>query len=137
GGALAVREIRAVGDGSRLRDFVHVDEGVEAFRRAGAAAACAGGVFNGGGGEPISHRELVALLIDVAGSGRVKFVEWPPHKKRIDIGSFYSDSTRFRQTTGWKPAIALRDGLAATVAFYREHLAQYVDAPVEAIQEMP
>jgi nucleoside-diphosphate-sugar epimerase len=50
----------------------------------------------------------------------------PADKKRIDIGSFYSDSSRLRRTVGWEPAIGLREGLARTVAYYRAHLAEYV-----------
>ena len=57
--------------------------------------ACNGEVFNVGGSEPISHRDLVELLIDVAGTGRYKMVEWPAEKKAIDIGSFYADSSKF------------------------------------------
>ena len=53
---------------------------------------------------------------------------WPSEKKAIDIGSIYSDSTKFRTTTGWAPRVSLRDGLASTLAYYRAHYAQYVDA---------
>jgi UDP-glucose 4-epimerase len=56
----------------------------------------------------------------------VKFVDWPPEKKRIDIGSFYSDSSRFRGETGWQPRVTLEEGLRRTVAFYREHMREYV-----------
>jgi UDP-glucose 4-epimerase len=64
----------------------------------------------------------------VAGSGRVSYVEWPPEKKRIDIGSFYSDSSKFRTTAGWAPAVSLGDGLRRTIEFYRAHFDQYVPA---------
>jgi UDP-glucose 4-epimerase len=125
--AIEGQEIQVFGDGSQLRDFVYVDDAADAFLRAGATDATDGQVFNVGGDEPISHRELVALLIDVAGAGSMRFVDWPPEKKRIDIGSFYSDSTKFRQAVGWKPRVGLRDGLARTIAYYREHFAHYVD----------
>lgn len=125
--AVEDREIQVFGDGSQLRDFVYVDDAADAFLRAGASDSCNGEVFNVGGAEPISHRDLVRLLLDEAGTGRVRFVEWPPEKKAIDIGSFYADSERFRTATGWQPRVALREGLARTVAYYREHLARYVD----------
>jgi UDP-glucose 4-epimerase len=44
----------------------------------------------------------------------------------IDIGSFYADSSRFAEACGWRPAISLREGLARTLTFYREHMAHYV-----------
>ncbi|MNC98366.1 hypothetical protein D3C83_163010 [compost metagenome] len=68
------------------------------------------------------------LLIAVSGSGRYRFVEWPPEKKAIDIGDFYADSTRLRETVGWTPQTTLRDGLRRTFEFYRRHLGHYVPA---------
>jgi UDP-glucose 4-epimerase len=128
-------EIQIFGDGSQLRDFVYVDDAAAAFLRAGATDVCNGQVFNVGGDEPISHRELVAVLLDVAGAGSMRFVEWPSEKKRIDIGSFYSDSTKFRNAVGWTPQIALREGLARTIAYYRQHMTHYVDEPLRTPQE--
>jgi len=120
------KEIQIFGDGLQLRDFVFVDDAADAFLRAGATDAVNGQVFNVGGAQPISHLELVTLLIETAGTGSYRLVEWPPDKKVIDIGSFYADSTRFRTTTGWAPSMTLRDGLAQTIAYYREHLPRYL-----------
>ena len=128
--AVEDREIQIYGDGSQLRDFVFVDDAADAFLRAGASDACNGEVFNVGGLEPVSHRDLVQLLIEVAGSGRVRYIDWPADKKAIDIGSFYADSSRFRAATGWTPRVGLREGLARTVAYYREHLPQYLEPEV-------
>jgi UDP-glucose 4-epimerase len=126
--ALEGRQIEIFGDGSQLRDFVYVDDAADAFLRAGASDACNGEVFNVGGREPIAHADLVKMLIEVSGSGSVTHVPWPEDKKRIDIGSFYTDSTRFRRATGWEPATDLREGLARTLAFYRQHFAEYAGA---------
>jgi len=133
--AIEDREIQVFGDGSQLRDFVYVDDAADAFLRAGATAACDGEVFNVGGDEAVSHRDLVSLLLRTAGTGSVRYVEWPADKKRIDIGSFYSDSTRFRDTVGWRPRVGLREGLARTLAFYREHIKHYIDEP-HAVSEV-
>jgi UDP-glucose 4-epimerase len=89
-------------------------------------------VFNVGGAEPISHRDLVSLLIDVAGTGSVRYVPWPAEKKLIDIGSFYADSSRFRSAVGWEPRVSLRNGLARTLDYYRAHADQYLDDPTPA-----
>ena len=127
--AIEDREIQIYGDGSQQRDFVFVDDAADAFLRAGASNASNGEVFNVGGDAPISHRDLVSLLIEVAGSGSVRFVDWPSEKKRIDIGSFYTDSTKFRQAVGWQLQTTLLDGLRQTVAFYRQHMPHYLDEP--------
>jgi UDP-glucose 4-epimerase len=126
--AIEDAEIQVFGDGSQMRDFVFVDDAADAFLRAGACAACDGEVFNVGGLEPIAHRDLVALLLSVAGTGRVKYVPWPPDKKAIDIGSFYSDWSKFAAATGWTPRVSLREGFERTIEFYRANLSRYVEA---------
>ena len=126
--AIEGQTIHVYGDGSQLRDFVYVDDAADAFLRAGADDACNGGVFNVSGDEPISHRDLTALLVGLAGSGQVDYVEWPAEQKAIDIGSFYADSTKFKTTTGWAPTVPLADGLRRTIEFYRAHFSQYVRA---------
>jgi len=124
--AIENRTIEIYGDGTQQRDFVFVDDAADAFLRAGASDACNGEVFNVGGDEPISLRDLTALLLKIAGTGSVRYVEWPADKKAIDIGSFYADSTKFETTTGWRPTATLDEGLRRTIAFYRAHLCQYV-----------
>jgi nucleoside-diphosphate-sugar epimerase len=120
------REIQLYGDGGQLRDFVFVDDAADAFLRAGASDDCNGQAYNVGGAEPISLRDLVELLIDIAGTGRFRLVEWPPEKKAIDIGDFHADSSLIRRTLGWQPVTPLREGLTRTIEFYRAHLDKYV-----------
>jgi UDP-glucose 4-epimerase len=129
--AVEDREIQIYGDGAQRRDFVYVDDACEAFLRAGASDAANGKVFNVGGQEPIAHRALVELLLETAHAGRYRLVPWPPEKKAIDIGDFYSDSSLIQQTLGWLPVTTLRDGLARTVAYYRAHLSQYVPSDAQ------
>ena len=111
--AIEDRTIQIFGDGSQLRDFVYVDDAADAFLRAGASDACNGEVFNVGGDEPISHRELTTLLIEVAGTGprRVRRVagrqEGDRHRqllRRLDASS--------SGTTGWTPTVGAARGAA-------------------------
>src|SRR5262249_18526813 len=81
--AIEDQTIEIYGDGSQLRDFVYVDDAADAFLRAGALDECNGEVFNVGGSEPISHCQLTAMLLDVAGSGQVRYVDWPEAQKAI------------------------------------------------------
>jgi UDP-glucose 4-epimerase len=119
--------IRIYGDGSQLRDFVYVDDAADAFLRAGANDSCNGEVFNVSGDQPLSHRDLSSLLVELAGTGRVQYVDWPADRKAIDIGDFFADSSKFKRTTGWTPTVGLREGLQRTLAFYRQYFDRYVD----------
>jgi UDP-glucose 4-epimerase len=120
------RESEIFGDGSQIRDFVYVDDAVDAFLRAGAEDAINGQALNVGGAAPIAHRDLAARLVAVAGSGRCRHVEWPAEKRAIDIGSCYIDSTRIEEVLGWRPSVELDDGLTRTLAYYRDALPHYL-----------
>jgi UDP-glucose 4-epimerase len=126
--AVQGNEIQVFGDGSQVRDFVYVDDAVEAFLLAAMSDRCNGDAYNVGGNEHIAHRDLVKLLVELAEAGSYRFVEWPREKKAIDIGSFYADSSRFIEAVGWQPRVALREGLTRTLQFYRAHLDNYLDA---------
>jgi UDP-glucose 4-epimerase len=126
--ALEGQEIQVYGDGSQIRDLVYVDDACDAFLRAGYLDACNGEVFNVGGGEPIAHRDLVALLLAEAGQGSVRFVSWPEEQRRIDIGSFYSDWSKLAAATGWRPRVDLRTGIRRTLAYFRANIGHYLGA---------
>jgi len=124
--AIEGSEIQIFGDGRQRRDFDYVDDVVDAFLRAGAMDAAVGQVFNLGGEEPVALIDLVKLLIEEAGGGSFSIVPFPPERQRIDIGDFFADSSKIRKLLGWKPQIPLREGLARSLAYYREHKEHYL-----------
>jgi UDP-glucose 4-epimerase len=130
--AMDGEEIAIFGDGSQLRDFTYVDDVVDAFLMAGMSDAANGQVFNVGAIEPNSLREVVELLIEVAGSGSYTLHPFPPERKAIDIGSIYVDDRKIRRVLRWKPQIELREGLTRTVEYFRAHRAHYWGAAVPA-----
>jgi len=112
--------------GKQLRDFTYVDDAVEAFLLAAVSESSNGQVYNLGGDCVISLKELAELLVEIHGDGAYSSREFPPDRKRIDIGDYYADDTSIRKTLGWAPAIPLTEGLSRTLAFYREHLPGYL-----------
>jgi len=112
--------------GDQIRDFTYVDDAVDAFLLAATSPAAVGRVFNLGGRERVSLRDLAALLIEAAGGGRQVTRAFPPDRRKIDIGDFYSDFGLIERTLGWSPRVGLRPALERTLAFYRRHWRRYV-----------
>ena len=123
--AIDGEEIQIFGDGRQLRDPCYIDDVVDAFLLAAASDESDGEVFNLGGPEPVSLLQLVELLIEICGSGSYRMVPFPPERKRIDIGGYYSDYNKITETLGWKPRVSLQEGLERTVEFYRENKQYY------------
>jgi UDP-glucose 4-epimerase len=117
--------IQVWGDGTQIRDFNYVDDVVEALLIAAADPAADGQVFNLGSDETINLRDLAALLVEINGGGASEIVPYPPERKPIDIGDYYADYRLIQGRLGWRPKVALREGLARTLAFYREEKEYY------------
>ena len=115
-----------VWDGDQVRDFTYVDDAVDALLLTASSEKTDGQVFNLGGTCVINLKELAELLIDVNGGGKYVVRSYPADRKKIDIGDYYADFSRIRSLLGWEPRVSLRDGLARTLAFYREHLKHYI-----------
>ena len=125
--AIEDREIELFGGGEQRRDFNYVDDVVEALLMAGANDDANGEVFNIGSGEAVSLKAAAELACAAAGSGRVKTVEFPPEKKKIEIGDYCADIGKARRVLGWEPRTPLREGVARTTAFFRKYRQHYWD----------
>lgn len=123
--ALDGETIQVFGDGALLRDFLYVDDCVDAMLRCAAMPAAHGQVFNVGHDRPVSFLDLAKTIVEVTGSGAWALAPFSPERAAQSPGSFYSDVSKIRAATGWSATTALRDGIAKTVDYYRRHRAQY------------
>ncbi len=123
--ALEGKEISVFGDGNQQRDLNYVDDVVQAFLLAGEKEEAVGQAFNLGGQEPLTFVELVAKLIQYAGSGSYKHVPYPPDRAKIETGDFVADIRKAQKILGWEPKVSLDDGLKKTVEFYRQFKQHY------------
>lgn len=122
--ALDGAAIPVFGDGKILRDFLYVDDCVEAILLAAGSDAAVGEVLNVGGGEPTTFREVAETLSSLTGA-RWEFAPFSPERKAQEPGDFYSDVRKIGRTLGWAPRTPLREGLERTIAFYRVNRAHY------------
>lgn len=117
--------IEVWGDGRQLRDFNYVDDVVDALLLAAASERANGKIYNLGSAETINLRDLAARLIALNGAGECKIIPFPPERKAIDIGDYYSDFGLIRAELDWTPQIDLNEGLARTLEYYRKHRVEY------------
>ena len=121
--------IKVFGDGQIKRDFLFVDDCVEAMLACALAPAATGEVLNVGIDSPTTFVETVQELIRVAGTGRWEFAPFTPERQAQEPGDFYSNIGKIQRLVGWRPRTSLTEGLARTVAFYRQHKQHYWDSP--------
>lgn len=121
--ALAGGTLTIYGDGTQLRDYLYIDDLVDALLRLGEAHGAEGRIYNVGSGHGTSLVDLARLIIELAGDGRIAHVAWPELASRIETGDFIADVSRLEADLQWKPTVALAGGLARTIAFYRARVA--------------
>ncbi len=119
------KPILIFGDGTQLRDFNYVDDVVDALLMAAMSDRANGEVFNLGSDEVINLQELAKTMVSLHDGGRFELVPFPPERKAIDIGDYYSDFSKISNALGWKPKISLQDGLARSMKFYQANHKQY------------
>lgn len=108
--------IEVWGDGSIVRDYIHVADVAEAFARA-LAYEGEHRVFNVSSGIGVSLNELIALISEISGlSPDVSYLKGRP----FDVPVSILDNTLAQERLGWSPRIGIRDGLARTIAWFRQ-----------------
>ena len=118
--ALRGEDITIFGDGSQTRSFCYVDDLVRGLIAMMESSRDVVGPINIGNPSEFTIRQLAELVIEMVG-GRSRIVQRPlpqddPKQRQPDI-------TQARQTLGWEPTIALREGLVRTIGYFDALLA--------------
>ena len=104
------------GDGSKLRDYVYVDDVVEA--NIAALDHGFGDVFNIGSGLPTSDQEVLGLVSDILGHHDLQPRYVP--KRPGEIDAICLDISKAKDKLGWTPKVSLADGARHAVNYSRQ-----------------
>ena len=119
------KPIQVFGDGEQLRDFNYVDDVVDALLLAATSEKANGEIFNLGSSEVINLKDLAAMMVAMHAGGSYRIVPFPPERKAIDIGDYYSDFKKIDSVLGWRPKIDLKEGLRRSLDYYLQHCQHY------------
>jgi dTDP-glucose 4,6-dehydratase len=115
--ALEGQPLPLYGDGKQVRDWLFVEDhcaGIEAVLRKGRP----GEIYNIGGGHEVENIEIARRIVELTGAdpALLQHVEdRPGHDRRYSL-----DCGKAKDELGWEPAVPFSEGLAQTVAWYRE-----------------
>jgi UDP-glucose 4-epimerase len=115
---LAGKSPTVFGEGKGTRDFVFIEDNVEAGIRAMESNKSVGQVINVGRGQPVTILNLANIIIDCCGQkGKIepKLVK----SERIDIMHRAPEISRMKKILNFHPAVSLEDGLLKTIDYYK------------------
>jgi nucleoside-diphosphate-sugar epimerase len=112
--------LEVIGSGDQSKDFVYVDDTVEALVRSMDSSVADGSAYNIGSGEITGVVSLAKMILrQLKLEGRTEIVlgvieDWPG-----DVTFTHADISRARRDLGWTPKVNLRDGLAKAISWYQ------------------
>jgi len=123
--ALDNETIKVFGDGSILRDFLYIDDCIDALVLSAESNEVNGEVLNVGHDKPISFIEYAKKVVKIIGSGKWEFAPFSPERKAQEPGDFYSDITKIKKYLGWFPKISIDEGIEKTAKYYKKYKKYY------------
>jgi dTDP-glucose 4,6-dehydratase len=125
--ALEGKPLPVYGNGSNVRDWLHVEDHCAAIRIA-LARGRVGETYNIGGNSERKNLDVVAAICDLVDELRPDAQLGPRRKLITFVGDrpghdlrYAINASKIAQELGWKPALQFEDGLRKTVAWYLEH----------------
>lgn len=117
-------DVIKIGDTSVLRDFTFVDDTTAAFLSIGQSASVKTGCpYNAGSGTPVSVAEVIEIVAELTDIRKpVQHDDTRMRPPLSEVRALLADSSRLCADTGWHPTVDLREGLARTIAWWRDRI---------------
>ncbi|MET9166353.1 dTDP-glucose 4,6-dehydratase [Streptomyces cellulosae] len=112
------RHVPLYGDGRNIREWLHVDDHCRAVQLV-LTRGRSGEVYNVGGGNEQTNISITQRLLDLCGA-EASLIRHVADRKGHDLRYSITD-TKIRQELGYEPGISFEQGLADTVAWYRDN----------------
>lgn len=113
--AIAMNRVAEFGPLDLWRDYLHIDDLARAIITLFGSSLQ--GVVNLGSGEPVRQSTLIETLAKISGRGDLFKIGVRPANP-LEPPILFAD-TKIIRSLGWKPEIALEDGLTATLQWWR------------------
>jgi len=106
-------------NGEQLRDFVHVDDAVEAIIKSLTNKNARGQIINIGSGKPKRIKSVIEKVKKISRGGYPQYGMFKLRK--FEISKLYPNVKKAKSKINWSPKIPFEKGLKSTIRFYNEH----------------
>lgn len=122
--AMEGNSITVFGDGKQERDYLYVDDIIDAFLALTESGA-SGEVYNIGTHERVTFGDMVDTVLAEVGSGTKENVPWPENYEKNETGNYIADTSKIQKITDWRPKVTLKEGIRKMVEYYKQNKQHY------------
>ena len=115
--ARAGEEIPVFGDGGQRRNVMYVKDAVDILWISATESRLVGAVHFAAGDEHYTVREVAEKIVSVFPNGRIREVDWPEERRRLEVNDVTISSDKLRKVVTWRPRFDFVSGLHKTKAF--------------------
>jgi len=124
--AMEGNTIKIFGEGEQIRDYIFVEDIVNAMLKCAASPSAVGEVVNVGSGHSTKFSDMVHSVVDCVKNGKVEYVPWPANYEKIETGDIKVDFTKLKSITSWQPEFSLEEGIEKTFQYYSKFSSHYI-----------
>jgi UDP-glucose 4-epimerase len=113
--AKSEKEITIFGNGNQQRDYIYIDDLMDAFTSAIINVKSIGQIYNLGSGKGISLKEMAQTIIGAVGKGKIKFINWPKKYQEVETGNYVTNLKKINTELNFSPKVKFEDGIKMTI----------------------
>lgn len=124
--AMEDKTIKIFGEGMQIRDYIYVDDIIEAIYLSSTTESD-GEIINLGSGVGTMFRDMVNKVVEFVGKGRIEYIPWPDNYEKIETGDTLPDITKLQKISNFTPKYSISEGIELTYQYYKQHIDKYIN----------
>jgi len=118
--------IKIFGDGKQIRDYIYIEDLVNAFIIAATSNNTNGEIYNVGSGVATTFLNMVKTVLNTVGMGKFEHIPWPDSYLNVETGDYVTDISKISTTLEWEPRMTLQQGIERTFQYYKKNIKYYL-----------
>ncbi|MEM3039779.1 MAG: SDR family NAD(P)-dependent oxidoreductase [Candidatus Methanomethylicaceae archaeon] len=124
------KKLELLGTGNQLKDYLYIDDAVDALLLAPDKARCKGEAYNIGSGESFTVFQIAEFMLEILGLRGVEIFARGGKAWLGDVELTRPDVSKAERDLGWKAKIDIKEGLTKTIMWFEEKLGRIPGAKI-------
>ncbi len=124
--AIEGKTIKIFGEGEQKRDYIYIDDVVNAFVKAITNEKVSFQRYNLGRGNSEKFSDMVKKIVSIVPGSKYEFNEWPSNYEKIETGDLEIDISKITNDLSWEAKVTLDEGIRKTYNYFKDNMKYYI-----------